>query len=202
LCSGTKSDLAMSLVRPNKDIERRWNGALKASLAQAPLESFLRANLLEVNPAAHSDNIAQAVVYLASKAIELHLAKTDHGLEEAQHSVLADNACQMAGLLATGIAQPSCWRAAALISTARLLRPWIGFQAAAISSASLVNSFAESQSSRRSTSEQSAGWLLTRILQLEESDMAATVAEYLATRLSRARHCIRDADPQRILTHA
>jgi hypothetical protein len=50
-------------------------------------------------------------------------------------------ACLVSCALAELIAQPDAWRIVALVSTARLLTPWIGLNAAAIASASAAREF-------------------------------------------------------------
>jgi hypothetical protein len=63
------------------------------------------------------------------------------GLAFGQRAVVGHVACLVSRALAIQIAQPDVWRIAALVSTARLLTPWTGLNAAAIASASSARQF-------------------------------------------------------------
>jgi hypothetical protein len=133
----------MGIVYPSKAVARRWDGALQARLRRAPLERFLRAR--GIVPAARgvsqdSDDLVRATVLIVEAGIALY-AHREEVLAFRQRAVVGHVACLVSCALAEQIAQPDAWRIVALVSTARLLTPWIGLSAAAIASASAVRDF-------------------------------------------------------------
>jgi hypothetical protein len=130
----------MSVVKPSAAIEQRWRGALEASVQQAPLELFLRSRLLEVSSAGasrHSDNVTTATLYFLQAGIDSYRCATKRTLHAAHYPVLGRAACLLSKSLADVIAQPACWRVAALRSIAQLLTPWMGLNDAAYTSAQM-----------------------------------------------------------------
>jgi hypothetical protein len=73
--------------------------------------------------------------------LALHVVDREVGLAFWQRAVVGHVACLVSRALAIQIAQPDAWRIAALVSTARLLTPWTGLNAAAIASASSARQF-------------------------------------------------------------
>jgi hypothetical protein len=134
----------MGIVYPSKAVARRWDGALEARLRRAPLERFLRAR--GIVPAARgvpqdSDDLVRATVLIVETGVALYAADREEVLAFRQRAVVGHVACLVSCALAEQIARPDAWRIVALVSTARLLTPWIGLNAAAIASASVAREF-------------------------------------------------------------
>ncbi|MEO9054601.1 MAG: hypothetical protein ABI356_06745 [Steroidobacteraceae bacterium] len=88
-----------------------------------------------------SDDLVRATVLIVETGIALYFADRDEALAFHQRAVVGDVACLVSRALAEQIAQPDAWRIVALVSTARLLSPWIGLNAAAMASASAARQF-------------------------------------------------------------
>jgi hypothetical protein len=130
----------MGLVYPNESKTRHWDGALQARLKRAPLEEFLRASSLQIANGAdrNSDNLVRATVYLVEGGLTVYFQGREDGLAESQHATIGRLACLTTCAVARLTGEPAAWRIPALLSTAQLLRPWIGLQAAACASASFI----------------------------------------------------------------
>ncbi len=134
----------MGIVYPSKAVARRWDGALQARLRRAPLEKFLRARGIVPAPRGVSqdnDDLARATVLIVETGVALYVADREESLAFRQRAVVGHVACLVSCALAEQIAEPDAWRIVALVSTARLLTPWIGLNAAAIASASAAREF-------------------------------------------------------------
>jgi hypothetical protein len=136
----------MGIVYPSKAVGRRWDGALQARLRRAPLERFLRAR--GIVPATqgvsqNSDDLVRATVLIVETGVALYFADRKEALAFRQRALVGHVACLVSRALAERFAQPDAWRIAALVSTARLLTPWIGLNAAAMASASAARQFQE-----------------------------------------------------------
>lgn len=134
----------MGIVYPSKNVARRWEGALQARLRRAPLERFLSGRGIAPAPrgiSQDSDDLVRATVLIVEAALALHVVDRVKGLVFAQRGVVGHVACLVSRALSEQIAQPDAWRIVALVSTARLLSPWIGLNAAAIASASSARQF-------------------------------------------------------------
>jgi hypothetical protein len=134
----------MGIVYPSKAVARRWDGALQARLRRAPLESFLRAREIAPAPAGlsrDSDDLARATVSIVETGLAFYLADRKAGLAFRQRSVVGHVACLVSRALADQVSLPDAWRIVALVSTARLLSPWIGLNAAAMAAASAARQF-------------------------------------------------------------
>jgi hypothetical protein len=134
----------MGIVFPSEAVARRWDGALRVRLRRAPLEAFLRARSLvpaRAGVAQDSDNLVRATVLIVEAGLSLFFADRVEGLALRQRAVVGHIACLVSRALAEQISQPEAWRIAALVSTARLLSPWMGLNAAAMASASCVRQF-------------------------------------------------------------
>ncbi len=134
----------MGIVYPNKAIARRWDGALQARLRRAPLEAFLRGRSLVPAPAGASrdtDNLVRATVLIVEAGLELYSGHREKGLAFSQRSGVGHVACLVSLALAQQISQPDAWRTVALVSTAQLLSPSIGLNAAATESATAARQF-------------------------------------------------------------
>jgi hypothetical protein len=134
----------MGIVFPSEAVARRWDGALQARLRRAPLEAFLRARSLVPAPAGvaqDSDNLVRATMLIIEAGLLLHFADRVEGLAFRQRAVVGHVACLVSRALAELISQPRAWRIVALVSTARLLSPWMGLNAAAMTSASSARQF-------------------------------------------------------------
>jgi hypothetical protein len=137
-------DSFMGIVYPSEAVARRWDGALQTRLQRAPLEGFLRARGIVPAPRGicqDSDDLARATVVIIEGGLALHLVDREEGLAFGQRAVVGHVACLVSRALAVQIAQPDAWRIAALVSTARLLSPWTGLNAAAVASASAARQF-------------------------------------------------------------
>ena len=134
----------MGIVYPSRAVARRWNGALQARLRRAPLEAFLRAR--SVAPSASgvsqgSDDLVRATVLIVEAGITLYGADRQARISFQQLPAVGHVACLVSLALAQQISQPDAWRTAALVSTAQLLSPAIGLDAAAMASATAARQF-------------------------------------------------------------
>lgn len=134
----------MAILFPDDAIARRWNGALQARLRRAPLEKFLRARAIVPAPvgvAQDSDNLVRATVLIVEAGLTLYCRNRSEALAAPQRDILGHMACLVSRSLAELISNPPVWRVVALVSTARLLSPWIGLNAAAMASAASARHF-------------------------------------------------------------
>jgi hypothetical protein len=139
-----RGDYFMGIVFPSEAVARRWDGALQVRLRRAPLEAFLRARSLVPAPAGvaqDSDNLVRATVLIVEAGLLLYFADRVEDLALRQRAVVGHVACLVSHALAEQISQLGAWRIVALVSTARLLSPWIGLNAAAMASASCARQF-------------------------------------------------------------
>ena len=124
----------VSVVYPNDKIAARWAGALEASLRLAPLENFLRSRgqkWVLTGDARVTDNLACGGIYLVDGALNAFMLESRGTLTISQHPSVGQIACAVSYGLATLIQEPNAWRIAALVSTARVLSPYSGLDAAA-----------------------------------------------------------------------
>jgi hypothetical protein len=134
----------MGIVYPSEAVARRWDGALKARLSRSPLEKFLRERSIATAPAGiaqDSDNLARATVSIVAAGLSGYFATRTGDLTVRHQQITGHIACLVSCSLAGLILQPAAWRIAALVSTAQLLSPWIGPNAAALASASSTREF-------------------------------------------------------------
>lgn len=134
----------MGIVYPSKAVARRWEGALQARLRRAPLERFLSEQGMVPAPQSvsqNSDDLVRATVCIVEAGLAHYFADRPDRLEFGQRAIVGHVACLVSRALAEQIEQLDAWRIAALVSTARLLRPWVGLNAAAMASASAVKQF-------------------------------------------------------------
>jgi hypothetical protein len=136
----------MGIVYPSKAVARRWNGALQARLRRAPLEAFLRAR--SVAPSASgvsqgSDDLVRATILIVEAGIAFNCADREEGVSFQQRPLVGHVSCLVSLALAQQFSQPDAWRTVALVSTAQLLSPSIGLNAAAIASATAARQFQE-----------------------------------------------------------
>jgi hypothetical protein len=134
----------MGILFPSAAVARRWDGALQVRLRRAPLEAFLKAQSLVPAPvgvAQDSDNLVRATVLIVEAGLSVYFADRAEGLAFHQRAVVGHVACLVSRALAEQISHPGAWRTVALVSTARLLSPWIGLSAAAMASASCARQF-------------------------------------------------------------
>jgi hypothetical protein len=134
----------MGIVYPSNAVARRWDGALQARLRRAPLEAFLAVRGIVPAPrgvSQDSDDLARATVLIVESGLALYLVDREEALAYGHRPVVGHVACLVSRALAEQIARPDAWRIAALVSTARLLNPWIGLNAAAMASATAARQF-------------------------------------------------------------
>lgn len=113
----------MAILFPDEKIARLWQGALEASLKQAPLEEFLRVRAIKVaarGPARHSDNISRATLFLMAATLEEPISEGRH-VSPSQYAFVGRATCCVCEGLAVLIGQPRSWRVAALVSTTQLM---------------------------------------------------------------------------------
>jgi hypothetical protein len=137
-------DSFMGIVYPSEAVARRWDGALQARLRRAPLERFLSERGIVPAPrgiSQDSDDLVRATVSIVEAALALYFVDRKESLAFGQRAVVGHVACLVSRALAEQIGQPEAWRIVALVSTARLLSPWIGLNAAAMASASAARQF-------------------------------------------------------------
>ena len=124
----------MGVVYPNEKIAARWAGALEARLRQASLENFLRSRgqkWVLTGDARVTDNLACGSIYLVDGALNAYMLESRGTLTISQHPAVGQVACAVSQGLAMLIQEPNTWRIAALVSTARVLAPYSGLDAAA-----------------------------------------------------------------------
>jgi hypothetical protein len=134
----------MAIVFPSEAIARRWNGALQARLRRAPLEEFLRARSLTpaaVGVAQDTDDLIRATVHLVEEGLGLYFSDREGELSRSQYPFIGYLACGVSHSLSTLIVEPPAWRIAALVSSARVLGPWIGVSGAALHAAKIVREY-------------------------------------------------------------
>jgi hypothetical protein len=134
----------MGIVYPSKAVSARWDGALKARLRRAPLEAFLRGRSLAPAPAGASqdtDNLVRATVAVVEAGLALYFSDKKEGLAFNQRPIVGYLASLVSLALAQHITESDVWRNVALVSTARLLAPWMGLNSAAPAAASAVRQF-------------------------------------------------------------
>ena len=137
-------DSFMGIVYPSEAVARRWDGALQSRLRRAPLERFLSERGIVPAPrgiSQDSDDLVRATVSIVEAALALYFVDRKESLAFGQRAVVGHVACLVSRALAEQIGQPEAWRIVALVSTARLLSPWIGLNAAAMASASAARQF-------------------------------------------------------------
>ena len=137
-------DSFMGIVYPSEAVARRWDGALQTRLQRAPLERFLKARGIVPAPrgiSQDSDDLVRATVLIVETGLAFYFVDRQEALAFGQRAVVGHVACLVSRALAEQIAQPDAWRIVALVSTARLLSPWIGLNAGAMASASAARQF-------------------------------------------------------------
>jgi hypothetical protein len=144
----------MGIVFPSEAVARHWDGALQARLRRAPLEEFLKRRGIVAAPpgvSQDSDNLVRATVLVVEAGLALYFEDRPEDLALPQRMLIGHVACLVTRALAGIISRPGAWRIAALVSTARLLSPWIGLNAAALASASSTRRFQRERSQATSS---------------------------------------------------
>src|SRR6185437_13059555 len=178
----------MGIVFPSEAVTRRWDGALRARLRRAPLETFLRARAITTAPpgvAQASDNLVRAAVLMVEAGLTFYFSDRADGLSVPQRAIVGHVACVVNRVLAELISQPEAWRIAALVSTARLLTPWIGLKAAAAVAASSARRFPHEWPQAAASMDARVGRSAVAAVTEHSSTRLAEVAASIATRLSR-----------------
>ena len=176
----------MAIVYPSEAVARRWDGALQSRLRRAPLEGFLRARGIVPAPpgvAQDSDNLVRATVLIVEAGLKLHLNDRSEGLAAPELAIVGRMACLVSRALAEFISQPTVWRIAALVSTARLLTTWIGLNEAAIMSAGSTRHFQEGLVKGAPIDTQ-VGRSVSAAIVGDGTDAMAEVSALIAARLS------------------
>jgi hypothetical protein len=178
----------VGLIYPNQSKTRHWDGALQARLKRAPLEKFLRMHSLQVAHGAgrDSDNLARATVYLVEGGLTAYFQGREGGLVESQHGAIGHLACLTTHAVARAIGEPASWRIPALVSTAQLLRPWIGLHAAACASACFIRQFSVALQNAPAPENTSMSAIASIAIQQNDNGSILAVAEMIATCLSMA----------------
>ena len=90
-----------------------------------------------------TDNLACATIYLVQNGLAEY--REAHGSVPAhRHPAIGQLACAVSRGLAALIDEPAAWRIAGLVSTARLLSPMVGIEAAARLAASAARDYGRS----------------------------------------------------------
>jgi hypothetical protein len=134
----------MGIVFPSTAIAHRWDGALQLRLRRVPLEKFLLSRDIAPAPACiaqASDNIARATMLIIDAALALCFKGSAQHPSASQRSMIGHVSCVTSRALSESVSEPDAWRIAALVSTARLLSPWIGLTSAAMASASAMRGY-------------------------------------------------------------
>ena len=134
----------MTVITPNAKILARWNGALEARLRHAPLEAFLRSHgqkWASTGETRVTDNLACATIYVVGAALLQDGGAPPAALTVAQQSAVGQIACATSSALALLIQEPTHWRTAALVGTARILERHLGLSAAARAAAAAAREY-------------------------------------------------------------
>jgi hypothetical protein len=193
----------MGIVFPSDSVARRWNGALQERLRRAPLEEFLRVRRIVPAPAGvaqDSDNLVRATVLIVEAGLTLYLNDRADELAVPQRAIVGHVACLVSRALSDLISQPGGWRIVALVSTARLLSPWIGLNAAALASASSARRFQQElllgASSIDARVSQSASAVLTGDSAAAMAEVSASIALRLSCPIATGSCCFAQNRPE------
>lgn len=180
----------MSVVYPNDKVAARWAGALEARLRQAPLENFLRSRgqkWVLTGDARITDNLACGAIYLVDGALNAFMLESRGTLTISQHPSVGQIACAVSHGLATLIREPHAWRIAALVSTARVLSPYSGLDAAAhIAAAAARDYSAALNAGTQSADLVHIGNAATFAVESNDEERALHVMKLILRRLSSA----------------
>jgi hypothetical protein len=159
---------------------------LQARLKRAPLEEFLRTRSLQIGHGAgrDSDNLARATVYLVEGGLTAYFLGREEGLAESQHGAIGRLACLTTRAVAQLIGEPASWRIPALLSTAQLLRPWIGLNAAACASALFIRQFSGGLQDDPAPEDTRMSAAVSIAVRHNDNGSILAVAERIATCLS------------------
>lgn len=177
----------MALLFPNEATSRKWTGALESRLRRAPLERFLVSGYLSIakaGAAQASDNLTRATVFIVESGLRAYFKERDHGLATAQHAVVGHCACLVSRAAAAAIREPATWRIPALVSTALLLSPWIGLNAAASGSAASVQEFANRLERPSTTDDNPLSERVTVAVIQNDYTQITGIAEMISERLA------------------
>jgi hypothetical protein len=133
----------VTVIIPNPEIASRWNGALQARLRQSPLEAYLRSRGLKwvlSSETRLTDNLACAIIYIVNAALD-RCVEDRRPLNASQHPAVGQIACAVGSNLALLVQEPTQWRTAALVATARLLEKHIGLSSAAYAAAAAAREY-------------------------------------------------------------
>jgi hypothetical protein len=176
----------MGIVFPNEAVARRWEGALQARLRRAPLERFLRARGIvpvSAGVAQDTDNVVRATVSMVESGLAMYFRDREDGLAPPQQSILGHVTCLVSRALTRLILRPDVWRIVALVSTARLLAPWIGLNAAALASTTSTRHFEQEFSEEAASLDEISHGTL-RAVEQDSGGAMAEVSANIARRLS------------------
>jgi hypothetical protein len=133
----------VTLIIPSAKIASHWNGALQARLRQAPLEAYLRSRgqkWVLAGETRLTDNLACATIHTVNAAL-IGCIEEHRPLTASQHPGVGQIACAVSSSLALLIQEPTQWRTAALVATARILEKHIGLSAAAHAAAAAARDY-------------------------------------------------------------
>jgi hypothetical protein len=103
-------------------------------LRHSPLEAFMRLRGLRwvvSGDTRITDNLAGATIYVLNRALDSAPGGRAATLSATRHPGVGQIACTVSANLALLIQEPTYWRTAALVATARLLEKSVGLSAAA-----------------------------------------------------------------------
>jgi len=177
----------MGIVFPSAAVARHWDGALQARLRRAPLEKFLKSRGIVPAPpgvSQDSDNLVRATVLMVEAGLALYFEDRAEDLAISQRALIGHIACLVNRELAELTLQPGAWRIAALVSTARLLSPWIGLNAAALASASSVRRFQRERPQISCSMDARISHTVLAAVAEDSPTAMAEISASIATRLS------------------
>ena len=128
--------------------------------------------------------MVRATGLIVEAGLELYFADRAEGLAIRQRAVVGQVACQVSRAIAELISQPAAWRIAALVSTARLLTPWIGLTAAAMVSAASVRQFQKECTKAQLSLDRSIGDGACAAVNRGDVEAMAQVSSSIAARLN------------------
>jgi len=154
------------------------------------LENFLRSRgqkWVLAGDARVTDNIACGCIYLVDGALNAFMLESRGTLTISQHPLLGQIACAVSHGLATLIREPNAWRIAALVSTARVLSPYSGLDAAAhIAAAAARDYSAALNAGTRSGEVVQIGDAASFAVESNDEERALHVMKLILRRLSSA----------------
>jgi hypothetical protein len=137
--------------------------------------------------------LVRATVLIVEAGLSLYFTDRVEGLAFSQRAVVGHVVCLVSRALAEQISHPGAWRVVALVSTARVLSPWIGLNAAATTSAFATRQFQKEVTWAASSVDKRIGESACAAVTQDGVEAVAEVSARIAERLS-SPDCVYTAD--------